>query len=172
LNNGFRIDPVSGKVWIPPDPRMLHAAKFTNGATIVPTVAGTNQIANIRHDMSAPACADCQWMVVLSGGYAAQRMGSGNFWQVERSTSLYRNGVLVSTTTNQPIFSTENNSGGILGQGAAIEPETYVLAIPAGQTATIITVYQHHTLTFSANAGNGLTWRPPTVDGFMFTLPG
>lgn len=170
-NNGLRVDPVSGALWVPPDGRLIRerAVGGTDG-TFVPTVAGSYLLTELVLEMDAPACADAQMVVVVNGGFIGQRMGNGNWWAVQRYLTIYLDDVVVGFTGNQTVASLENNSGGVLSSSGPVDPVVVTLDVPAGSTGKVLAHYEHNRLAFTASAANGYDWRCPVLDGLMFTL--
>jgi hypothetical protein len=170
--NALRIDPGTGKVWAP---QALVRRKTTTGDTITAavTVSGTYPLGDdLVHTQTAPSCApyDVRFIATLSGGYFGQRMGTGNWWAVRRFVTIYVNGVVVAFTGLQTVAGLENNSGGVLGAGGAVDPLTITAPVPAGQVVKVVASYEHQRLAFTANPANSYEWRPPVIDGFMFAL--
>lgn len=171
-NNGLRVDPATGNLWVPPDARMMHLATHGDAKTQVPTSAGTVTLTHLDHRQTAPVCSDCQFVGVLSAGFLGTRMGSGNWWQVDRSITIYVDGTAVGFTGSQPVAVTENNSGGVLGQGGAVDSLLIYATVPAGKVIRLDATWIHNRVTFATAAANGITWRPPSIDGFLYTLNG
>lgn len=169
---GLRIDPGTGKVWTPKH-RALHTQASEPALTAAVTVAGTYALGDpVVLETVAPACSPfpARFVATLSGGYFGQRMGNGNWWAAKRFVTVWVNGVVVGFTGSQTVASLENNSGGVLNAGAAVDALTITALVPAGQTVKVQASYQHERLSFTASPANGYEWRPPTIDGFMFLL--
>lgn len=170
-NNGLRLDTVSGNLWVAPPGDVLQ--KVTAGVedTATPTLAGSFQIAHLEHEQVVPACADAQFVAHLSGGFIEQRMANGNWWTVQRYLTLYVNGIAVAFTGTQDVATLENNSGGTLSGGGAVDSTTIIRPVTAGQTVKLVAHYEHNRLAFTAGGANGYVWRSPSIVGQLFTHP-
>lgn len=170
-NNGLRIDPVTGKLWTPPDPIISDATDTAATLAVVPAAVGTTALGTLEIYQEARLCTRSFWLGEITGGYAGLRAGDGNFWAVQRSITVMVNGAPVAFTGMETVASIENNSGGVIGLGSIPDATTLRLQLSNGDNVRVTAVYQLEVFTFSASAANGLSWRPPAATGILWSYP-
>lgn len=170
-NNGLRVDPGTGKLWAPPDPLISDETDAGAPQAIVPGGVGTIALDTLVIQQQARICTRSFWLGQIVGGYAGFRMASGNFWAVQRTVTVEVNAVPVAFTGLETVGAMENNAGAVLGNGAPVEAMTLRLQLSSGDTVRVTATYQLEVFTYTANAANGLSWRPPAITGVLWSYP-
>lgn len=171
--NGLRVDPDTGIPWVPPDARIIYERGIQTGAdrTLVPATSATKQLSSLDLTMEAPLCRRSLFRGSLQGGFAGWRLYSGNLWVLQRYVTLSINGAPVAFTGMQDVSVIENNSGGAISGGGAIDGLEVFANLTAGQVVRVQASYQWDPVTFTDNAVNSLAWRAPQLQGVLWTHP-
>lgn len=166
--NGLRVDPVTGNAWAPPDLETLIDTAQGPNKNVVPSVVGTGLIQELVTEQTAPECGKARWLVWITGGHAGWRQGNGNFWAIERVVTITVDGVVVGFSGMEQVSVAENNSGGIMSSGSAVESVMVDGMMNPGQTIKVVATYNLATYTLTANAANGLAWRSPKITSTLW----
>lgn len=167
--NGLAIDPVTGKLWAPPQNSVRMETDTAAGSLVVPTGVATDDLSDLEVELTTGECVSGYFEATLSGGFAGWRAASGNFWTVQRYVTVYLDGVPTAFTGMQVVSAIENNSGGVLSSGNACDGYSVGVLTSPGQEVRVVAHYELDVLTYTANAANGLQWRPPELRGVLWS---
>lgn len=166
--NGLRVDPGTGTAWVPPDFETLVVDAEGPDKHVVPSVVGSGLIQELVTEQTVPDCGKARWFCWILGGHAGWRQASGNFWAIERSVTIEIDGVPVGFSGVQQVSVAENNSGGVMSSGSAVDAYQVHDLLDPGQTIKVTATYNLHTYTLTANAVNGLAWRAPKLTSTLW----
>lgn len=169
--NALRVDADTGLLWVAPMSVSVARATQAN-RSIAPTAVGVVQLTAVALEVTAPACGPAVVRFDVTGGYAGCRAVTGNFWTIQRYLTVYIDGAPTAYTGLEPVGGIENDSGGVLATSGAVDPNVVHVPATAGQKVRLLAHYELNVQTFSANAVNGVAWRPPRIEGMIIGQPG
>lgn len=171
-NNGIRTDPVSQKLWSPPDTRVAFARDFDVAKPdVTPTFAHDTVLANLSVTLTAFPCANTLMQVKLGGGTAHFQLGPGNYWSVVSSARITVNGAL--TGYQIPDFSTPflNHSNGVIMEGATIPGSHAEFLLKPGDVIAFAVTYTQTVAEFTTSTANLFSWVPPAASIVGISYP-
>lgn len=171
VNNGIKTDPATGKLWVAPRSIIARDSAVGINRETVPNGTGIDNLTTTTLQMQARQCERMMSVFHVTGGYFAVRQATGNFWILQRYLTIEVNGAPVAFTGMQPIGGAENNSGGIISQSGPVENVTLTTELDPGDLIKLTAHWEMSILTFSANGANGVTWRPPRLEGLLYGYP-
>ena len=167
-SNGLHVDPVTGNAWVLPQEPMQWADLDGTTTVIAPANDSTKQFGTKFVEHTVTGCRKVLMVADVMGGFAGFRMGSGNFWTLERLATFTLNGVDTLTTGTQPVAACENNSGGVLGQAGPIEVTRFIVAVDPGDVVKVSAAHQLACPGFATHVLNSFTIRRPRISLLFF----
>lgn len=171
--NGLRCDPVSGKLWAPPDAKIAGVCAGAAQKVIVPDDdADNNLLTKLKISINTFANRKTFMVRNIGCGIAGFRSHSGNWWAIKQTSVIRVDGVV-------PVYglgvaytaALENHSGGVMGVGITTPAEMFHFEFTGEHTVELEVTYSIEVLALSVGAANSLTWTPPTVSMMCWSKP-
>lgn len=170
--NGLRVDPITQKLWTPPDPQFRVQYDHATSLIIVPTFAHDTILTTLHLSVTAFDCLGTLVMLQIGSGTAHFRLGNGNYWAVTMNTVTKIDGATTFTPFGQPYWAPLNNTtGGVITVGLTTAAVNGNYVINPGSVLTVDVTFTNNVFNYNPDPSNELAWNPPDLIATSLSRP-
>lgn len=163
--NGLRVDPVTQKLWAPPDAQTLSVRATANPNNATPTFQHDTTMSKLAVSFTGFQCRNTFVVVHLTGGTCHLRLASGNYWAITSAPVAKINGVVTALGFGPAYWVPFQHAtgNGVITAGLTTPSFTQAYALAPGDKLDVSVVFVLTVLGFAANAYNLNSWQPPQL---------